>query len=135
MAKKGINQIIVVGNLGKDAEMKYTPNGKPVTSFSLAATTGYGEYEHTEWFNCVAWGERFANVVNFLKKGKTIGVSGMIKTRSWEDDKGKRNFRTELIVNDITLLSSGGDQSAAPTEAAGDTDGDAPTGTEDEIPF
>ena len=128
-SKKGMNQVVVVGNLGKDADMKYTGTGKPVVNFSLAATTGYGDYEHTEWFNCVAWGDRFTNVVQYLKKGRTVGVTGSLKTRSWEDNDGKKHFKTELVVNDITLLSNGD------AESNGAGAPDAQPESEEEIPF
>jgi single-strand DNA-binding protein len=125
---KGLNQVVAVGNLGKDAEQKSTPAGKSVMKFSLAATTGFGEYEHTEWFNCVAWGERFTKVLPYLKKGKQVGITGTLKTHTWDDDKGQKHYQTEVIVSDVTLLGGNGNgNGGAPAEV--------PTPAEEEIPF
>ena len=136
-AKKGMNVVIAVGNLGKDAEMKYSQNGKPIVTFSMAATTGFGEYEQTEWFNCVAFGDRFTNVAQYLKKGQMIGISGSLQTRSWEDNEGKKHYRTEVKVNELTLLGNGngnGNGNAGGNGSAGAT-ADQTTGAGDEIPF
>ena len=134
-AKKGMNVVIAVGNLGKDCEMKYSQNGKPIVTFSMAATTGFGEYEQTEWFNCVAFGDRFTNVTQYLKKGQMIGVSGSLQTHSWEDNEGKKHYRTEVKVNELTLLGNGnGNGSSGGNGSAGAT-ADQTTGAGDEIPF
>jgi len=134
-SKKGMQQIIIVGNLGKDAEMRYSNGGKPIVTASAAVTTGHGEYEHTEWFNLVAFGERFTNVVQYLKKGTTVGVTGQLKTRSWDDQEGKKHFRTELIVNEITLLGSGNENGDGRRGQSGEPGVDTPIGNEEEIPF
>ena len=136
-SKKGMQQVTIVGNLGKDAELRYSGAGKPIVTFSVAVTTGHGEYEHTEWFNCVAFGDRFVNVVPYLTKGKTVGNTGKLKTRSWDDaagkPDGKKHYRTELIVDEITLLSNGDSNG---TGSGGKTDGAAqPVGNEEDIPF
>ena len=138
-SKKGMQQVMIVSNLGKDAELKYSGAGKPIVTFSAAVTTGHGEYEHTEWFNCVAFGERFTNVVPYLTKGKTVGVTGKLKTRAWDGNDGQKHYRTELVVDEITLLSNGDSHGGnantvggnqAPSGAA-----DVPVGDEGEIPF
>ena len=137
-SKKGLQQVVIVGNLGKDAELRYSGNGKPIVTFSAAVTTGHGEYEHTEWFNGVAFGDRFVNVVQYLKKGKTVGVSGQLKTRSWDDQDGKKHYRTELVVDTITLLSNGdghGGNSGSGGGKPGSVEDDLPVGNEEEIPF
>ena len=137
-SKKGMQQVMIVGNLGKDAEMRYSGTGKPIVTFSAAVTTGHGEYEHTEWFNCVAFGERFSNVTQYLKKGKTVGVTGKLKTRSWDDNDGKKHYRTELVVDEITLLSNGdsaGGNGNGSGQAGHSGADDVPVGNEEEIPF
>lgn len=106
---RGLNKVMVIGNMGRDPEMRYTPSGKPVTSFSLASsrswTTPNGERrEETEWFNVVAWGG-LAEVCNQkLFKSQQVYVEGRLQTRSWEDDNGHRHFRTEVVANDMITL-------------------------------
>ncbi len=135
-SKKGMQSVIIVGNLGKDAEMRYSNGGKPIVTFSAAVTTGHGEYEHTEWFSLVAFGERFANVVQYLKKGTTVGVTGQLKTRSWDDQDGKKHYRTELVINEITLLGGGnGNGNGNGNGGSGQGADDLPVGDEEEIPF
>jgi len=104
-SKKGMNVVMAVGNLGKDCDLKYGQNGKPVLSFSVAATTGFGDFEHTEWFNCVMFGERTEKVAQFLKKGQMVGITGQLQTRSWEDNEGKKHYRTEIVANEMIMLS------------------------------
>ena len=100
---------MVIGNMGRDPEMRYTPSGKPVTSFSLASsrswTTPNGERrEETEWFNVVAWGG-LAEICNQkLAKSQQVFVEGRLQTRSWEDDNGQRHFRTEVVASDMIIL-------------------------------
>jgi single-strand DNA-binding protein len=132
-SKKGMNVVMGVGNLGKDAELKYSPNGKPVLTFSVAATTGFGEYEHTEWFNCVMFGDRTEKLVPFLKKGQLVGLTGSLQTRTWDDDQGQKHWRTEVKINDLTLLGSNGNGNG--TNGGGNTDQAASQAPEEEIPF
>jgi len=100
---------MVIGNMGRDPEMRYTPSGKPVTSFSLASSRSWvapdGERrEETEWFNVVAWGG-LAEICNQkLSKSQQVYVEGRLQTRSWEDDNGQRHFRTEVVASDMIIL-------------------------------
>jgi len=100
---------MVIGNMGRDPEMRYTPSGKPVTSFSLASSRSWvapdGERrEETEWFNVVAWGG-LAEICNQkLFKSQQVYVEGRLQTRSWEDDNGQRHFRTEVVASDMIIL-------------------------------
>lgn len=112
---KSVNKVILVGNLGKDPEVKYTPSGVPVAKFSLATNERYkdkgGEWqERTEWHNIVAW-QRLAEIVGeYVKKGSKIYVEGRLQTSSWEDKQsGEKKYRTEIVVNDLVLLSGRGD--------------------------
>ncbi len=106
---RGLNKVLIIGNLGRDPEMRYTPSGKPVTSFSVAVSRGWttsaGERrEATEWFNVVAWGT-LAEVSNqFLRKGSRVYVEGRLQTRSWDDAGGVKHFRTELVANEMIIL-------------------------------
>ncbi len=133
-SKKGMQCVSIVGNLGKDSELRYSNGGKPIVTFSAAVTTGHGEYEHTEWFNCVAFGERFTNVAQYLTKGKTVGVTGKLKTRSWDDQDGKKHYRTELVIDELTLLSNGDSHGGNDKSGQGNAD-DVPVGDPEEIPF
>jgi single-strand DNA-binding protein len=104
-----LNRVMVIGNLGRDPEMRYTPNGQAITSFSLAATrkwtTSSGERrDATEWFNVVSWGS-LAEICNqYLSKGRRVYVEGELRTRAWEHADGKRHFRTELVANEMIML-------------------------------
>lgn len=100
---------MIIGNMGRDPEMRYTPSGKPVTSFSLASSRSWvapdGERrEETEWFNVVAWGG-LAEICNQkLFKSQQVYIEGRLQTRSWEDDSGQRHFRTEIVASDMIIL-------------------------------
>lgn len=100
---------MVIGNMGRDPEMRYTPSGKPVTSFSLASsrswTTPSGERrEETEWFNVVAWGGLAEICNDKLFKSQQVYVEGRLQTRSWEDEAGQRHYRTEIVASDMIIL-------------------------------
>ena len=112
---KSVNKVILIGNLGKDPEVKYTPSGTPVAKFSLATNERYkdkaGEWqERTEWHNIVAW-QRLAEIVGeYVKKGSKIYIEGRLQTSSWEDKQsGEKKYRTEIVANDLVLLSGRGE--------------------------
>ena len=116
----GVNKQIIVGNLGADAEFRYTPQGTPLAKFRLAATTRAGQdKDHTEWFNCVLWGKRAESLSQYLIKGKRVYVEGETRTSSWEDDKNERRYRTEVVVRELSLQPQGGRRD----DGAGDEDG------------
>jgi len=106
---RGLNKVMVIGNMGRDPEMRYTPSGKPVTSFSLASSRSWvtpkGERrEETEWFNVVAWGGLAEICNDKLSKSQQVYVEGRLQTRSWEDENGQRHFRTEVVASDMIIL-------------------------------
>lgn len=107
---RGLNKVMIIGNLGSDPEMRYTPTGRPVTSFSVATSrnwvTSEGEQrEATEWFRVVAWGN-LAEICNrYLRKGSRVYVEGRLQTRSWEN-QGQRHYRIEVVANEMVLLDS-----------------------------
>ncbi len=113
---KSVNKVILIGNLGKDPEVKYTTGGTPVAKFSLATNERFkdksGEWqERTEWHNIVAF-QRLAEIVGeYVKKGGKIYIEGRLQTSSWDDkESGQKKYRTEIIANDLVLLSGrGGD--------------------------
>ena len=111
---KSVNKVILVGNLGKDPEVKFTPSGVPVAKFSLATNERYkdksGEWQdRTEWHNIVAW-QRLAEIVGeYVKKGSKIYIEGRLQTSSWEDKQsGEKKYRTEIVAQDLVLLSGRG---------------------------
>ncbi len=125
-----MNKLILIGNLGRDPEMSYTPSGQSVTKFSVASnrkyTTGSGEQrEETEWFNCSAWG-KLAEVCNqYLTKGQQVYLEGRLKSRSYETQGGETRHSLDVSVSEIQFLgksnatSDGNDQ---PTSTVDDSD-------------
>ena len=116
-----MNKIIVIGNLGRDPEMRYTPNGQSVTSFSVASTRKYttstGEQrEETEWFNVSAWGKLGETCNQYLSKGRQVYVEGRLRSRSYEGRDGQTRFVNEINLTDVQFLSRpqgvGGEESA-----------------------
>jgi len=116
---KSVNKVILIGNLGKDPEIKYTPSGTAVAKFTLATNERYkdkaGEWQdRTEWHNVVAW-QRLAEIVGeYVKKGNKVYVEGRLQTSSWEDkESGQKKYRTEVIANDLVLLGGRGESEEA----------------------
>jgi single-strand DNA-binding protein len=111
---RSINKAILVGNVGKDPEIKFLPSGSAVANFGLATSERFkdksGEFqERTEWHNIVAY-QRTAEIIrDYVKKGSKLYIEGRIQTRSWDDQSGKKQYRTEIVVNDLVLLSGRGE--------------------------
>ena len=100
---------MIIGNVGTDPEMRFTPNGNPVTSFRIATNRSYttpeGERkEETEWFDVVTWNRLAENCNQFLTKGQRTYVEGRLRTRSWEGQDGQKHFRMEIIANSVIFL-------------------------------
>jgi single-strand DNA-binding protein len=112
---KDLNKVMIIGRLGKDPEMRYTPGGSPVTTFSVAAgrqwKDGNGElHEETEWFNVVTW-NKLAEICNeHLRKASRVYIEGRLQTRQWQDADGLSHYRTEVIASDMIMLDSRGDR-------------------------
>jgi single-strand DNA-binding protein len=112
---KSVNKVILLGNLGKDPEVKYTPSGTAVAKFSLATSYRYKDkneqwQDQTEWHNIVAWARLAEIVGEYLKKGSKVYIEGRIQTRSWEDkNTNQKKYMTEVIANDLVLLSGRGE--------------------------
>jgi len=105
----GLNKVIIIGNVGTDPEMRFTPNGNPVTSFRIATsrtyTTPEGERkQETEWFDVVTWNRLAEQCNQFLTKGRMAYVEGRLRTHSWEGQDGQRHWRTEIIANRVLFL-------------------------------
>ncbi|MFN0100752.1 MAG: single-stranded DNA-binding protein [Bryobacteraceae bacterium] len=113
MASRSVNKVILVGHLGKDAETKFTPAGVSFTRFSVATSRRWkdqqtGDWkEETDWHNISLW--RAENLAQYLTKGKQVYVEGRLQTRSYEDKDGQKKYSTEVVADDVILLSSRGE--------------------------
>jgi single-strand DNA-binding protein len=108
-----VNKVILVGNLGRDAELRYTPGGSPVATINLATTEIWNDkagqrQEKTEWHRVVLWGKTAESLNEYLTKGKQIYVEGRLQTRQWDDKDGNKRYTTEIRGDRIVLLSGGG---------------------------
>jgi len=104
-----LNKVMIIGNLGSEPEMRFTPSGNPVTSFRVATnrvyTTTEGERkEETEWFTVVAWNRLAEQCNQFLTKGRLVYAEGRLHTRTWESQDGQKHYRTEMIANRVVFL-------------------------------
>jgi single-strand DNA-binding protein len=139
---KSVNKVILLGNVGKDPEIRSTGSGTMVANFTLATSDRYQDpqgnwQDRTEWHNLVAF-KRTAEIVrDYVKKGSKLYIEGKIQTRSWDDkESGQKRYRTEIIVNDLSLLSgreegSGGYSRAASASAPSNFDQRQPAGTDE----
>jgi single-strand DNA-binding protein len=136
-------KVMIIGNLGADPEMRYTPSGQAVTQFTVAVNRNYkdgnGDWqEETEWFRVVAWAALAERTAEYLRKGRKVYVEGRLATRSWDDkDTGQKRYRTEVNANDVQFLDSRQDAepSFVPAGAATTDNADFGSGTDDDIPF
>jgi single-strand DNA-binding protein len=124
---RSVNKVILVGNLGRDAETKFTPSGASVSKFSVATTRKWKDQqssewkEETNWTNVVVW--RQENLANYLTKGKQVYIEGRLQTRSYDDKDGKKVYTTEVVADEVILLGGrgdgegGGPEFGAPTQS------------------
>lgn len=131
---RGVNKVILVGNLGADPEMKYTPSGTPICTFRLATSETFkdrdgNQQERTEWHRVVAWSKLAEICGQYLAKGRQVYIEGSIRTRSWDDNDGNKRFMTEIVARDVQFL--GGNPNG---QGNGDFGGTPPLG-DDDIPF
>jgi single-strand DNA-binding protein len=132
-----VNKMIIIGNLGSEPEMRFTPNGNPVTSFRVATnwryTTSQGERrEETEWFTVVAWNKLAEQCNQFLAKGRLIYVEGRLRTRTWDSQDGEKRFRNEIAADHVTFLPSVA-AASVPEEGMSGVEGDEVS--PEDIPF
>jgi single-strand DNA-binding protein len=140
-----VNKVILVGNLGRDAELRYTPGGAAVATLNMATTEVWNDkggqrQEKTEWHRVVLWGKTAESLAEYLTKGKQIYVEGRLQTRQWDDKDGNKRYTTEIRSDRVVLLSSGGGRGAPMdrNENVGShtTSSEAPAPlTDDDIPF
>ncbi len=145
-----LNKAMIIGNLGRDPEMRYTPNGQAVTQFTVAVNRNYkdasGEWkEETEWFRVVCWGPLAERTAEYLRKGRKVYCEGRLQTRQWEGQDGQKRYTTELIAQTVTALdprpreegmpeAAGARASAGPSDSGPGGD-DLGPGDLDELPF
>jgi single-strand DNA-binding protein len=132
-----LNKVMLIGNVGNDPEMRFTPSGSPVTSFRIATnrvfSTPEGEKkQETDWFTVVAWNKLAEQCNQFLNKGKLVYVEGRLRNRSWDGTDGQKHFRTEVIASRVTFLDRAGASPAAEEKAEEVEGEEAETG---DLPF
>lgn len=135
-----LNKMLVIGNLGSDPEMRYTPNGNPVTSFSLATgrayTTSEGERrEETEWFRVVAWNQLAEQCNQFLAKGRRVYVEGRLKSSTWTGQDGQTRSRNEIIANTVLFLDGGGGKPGSEEGVPQQDQSEEPVGDAEDLPW
>ena len=129
---RGLNKVMIIGNLGRDPEMRYTPSGRPVTTFSVATSRSWNTSEgekhvETEWFNVVAWSNLAEICKQYLTKGQQVYIEGRLQTRRWDDQEGNKHTSVEIVANEMIIL---GERREA-TESSAETE----SIEEEEFPF
>lgn len=132
-----VNRVILIGNLGKDPDLRYTPTGQPVAKFPIATSERWkdkdGQFQQrTDWHNIVAWGRQAEICKEYLKKGSPVYIEGRIQSRSYDDKDGNRKYITEIIANRIQMLGKKGEEPASEGEVS---EPEAEETQGDDIPF
>lgn len=149
-----VNKVILIGNLGADPEVRYTPGGQAVANFRIACSEYWTDkqgqrQERTEWVRIVVWGKQAEHCGEYLQKGRQVYIEGRLQTREWTDKENRKQWTTEVVASQVTFLGGGkGEGSGQRRESSGgggDWRGDAPPGfdesrrgggpTDDDIPF
>jgi len=144
----GVNKVFLIGNLGRDPEVRYTQSGTPVANFTLATTEKWRDQasgepkERTEWHRIVVWGKQAEIAGEWLRKGRQVYVEGSLQTREWTDREGNKRYTTEIRTQNFQMLGNRGDRNdsapaapAAPNEAAADGETAGGSFDDDDIPF
>lgn len=129
---RGLNKVMIIGNLGREPEMRYTPSGRPVTTFSVATSRSWNTSEgekhvETEWFNVVAWSNLAEICKQFLTKGQQVYIEGRLQTRHWDDQEGNKHTSVEIVANEMIILGERRETGEAGTEPE--------SADEEEFPF
>lgn len=140
-----VNKVILIGRLGRDPEMRFTPNGKAVTNFTMATSEMWSDQngekqERTEWHRVVTWGKLAEICAKLLAKGKQVYIEGRLQTRQWDDKDGNKRYTTEVVASAMQILSPLDSQAGRAADTAGDPgfnpDESVPSSPEfDDIPF
>ncbi|MFZ2095444.1 MAG: single-stranded DNA-binding protein [Anaerolineales bacterium] len=129
---RGLNKVMIIGNLGRDPEMRYTPSGRPVTTFSVATSRSWNTSEgekhvETEWFNVVAWSNLAEICKQYLTKGQQVYIEGRLQTRHWDDQDGNKHTSVEIVANEMIILGE--------RRETGETSTESESVDEEEFPF
>lgn len=147
MSKGTVNKAIIIGRLGADPELRYTPSGQAVTSFNMATNEAWRDaagatQERTEWHSIVVWGKLAETCAEYLKKGSHVYIEGRLQTRSWDDQNGVKRYKTEIVAQRMQMLDSKGagmpqdTGEVAPTTPGGEPVVGPPIAEEeDDLPF
>ncbi|MDD2539438.1 MAG: single-stranded DNA-binding protein [Desulfuromonadaceae bacterium] len=138
-----LNKVMLIGNLGKDPEVRFTASGQAVASFSLATSEKFkgksGEWEErTEWHNITLWGKLAEIAGEYLAKGKTVYIEGRLQTRKWQDKSGNDRYTTDIVGDKMQMLSAKGERSGGDAPSTAKTSGttyEEPPFQDDDIPF
>lgn len=133
----GVNKVIIIGNLGKDPEVRHTPQGQAVATFSVATSENWNDksgqkQERTEWHRIVVWGKLAELCGRYLQKGRKAYIEGRLQTRAWDDKEGQKRYTTEIVANTVQFLDSAGSSRGGPS-ADSSGGGDDPFGAPPEF--
>ncbi len=120
---KGLNKVMLIGFLGRDPEMRYTPSGRPVTTFSVGTTRSWNTAEgerktETEWFNVVTWDNLAEICKQYLSKGRLVYVEGRLRTHRWGDSEGQKHYSVEIVANEMMILDDKKEHHSRQVEAS-----------------
>jgi single-strand DNA-binding protein len=139
---RGLNKVQIIGHLGRDPEMRYTPSGRPVTTFTVAVSRSWntvdGErHNETEWFNIVAWGNLAEICKQYLNKGQQVYIEGRLQTRRWDDKEGVKHTSVEIVANEMMMLGDRREHASNVSGSGSDaiSDDSEMAANEDEFPF
>ena len=134
-----VNRVILIGNLGRDPELRYTQSGQAVTNFSIATNEKWRDkdgqpQERTEWHRIIVWGKPAENCAQYLQKGRIVYIEGRLQTRDWEDREGNKRQTTEIVAQTVQFLGGRGEGGPRPSGPPPPEDSGAPSDGDD-IPF
>lgn len=144
-AMASVNKVILIGNLGRDPELRYTRDGQGVANFTLATNERWRDkegnnQERTEWHRIVVWGKQAEHCAQYLQKGRTVYVEGRLQTRDWEDKEGHKRQTTEIVAQNVTFLGGRGGDAESRGSRGGSTPDESPPFDDrppagDDVPF
>ena len=135
-----VNKVLLIGNLGKDPEVRFTPNGRALAKFPVATSERWtdqegNKQERTEWHNVVVWGKQAETCGQYLAKGRQVFVEGSIRSRQYDDKDGNKRYITEIVARDVRFLGGGGRGPQEPAVSVPPGEDAGPGPADDDIPF